>query len=64
VLHGRGAQDELIGLFTGDNPPTFVVQYQTIGSCNPNGKITALLRDRYTPGPIVGGLRIFVLHKT
>ena len=35
VQHGRGAQAQLVQLFAGDNPPTFVARYQAAAGVQP-----------------------------
>jgi hypothetical protein len=62
VLNGKGAQDDLVQLFAGDAPPTYVVEFQNAASCNPGGQIVGLLRQRYTELETVDGLRILMLH--
>ncbi len=61
VLNGRDAQDELAQLFAGDAAPTFVVQFQKALTCNPNGRVDALLNERYRYRATVDGLTIYVL---
>ncbi|MEP6659361.1 MAG: hypothetical protein ABJD24_05535 [Acidimicrobiales bacterium] len=60
VLHGKGAQDELVGLFAGDNAPTFVAMYQDARACNPSGRVDVLLKERYTRAAVVDGVSILV----
>jgi hypothetical protein len=60
VLHGKGAQDELVGLFAGDNAPTFVAMYQDARACNPSGRVDALLKERYTRAAVVDGVSILM----
>ncbi|MEA3184736.1 MAG: hypothetical protein QOJ74_1213, partial [Ilumatobacteraceae bacterium] len=62
VLNGRGSQDRLVRLFAGDHPPTFVVEYQNQQSCNPDGRVGVLLRQRYDKLDTVDGLTIFALR--
>jgi hypothetical protein len=61
VLNAEGAQDRLIALFAGDNPPTFVVEYQRATTCNPTGEVEAQLQRRYVRRAVVGGLNILML---
>ena len=62
VLNGRNAQDKLVELFAGNNPPTFVVQYQSADICNPDGRVAPLLRERFAPAATIDGLAIFTLR--
>ena len=62
MLNGKAAQDKLVELFTGDNPPTFVVEFQSAGVCNPGGPVAALLRERYAHSATVDGLSILMLR--
>jgi hypothetical protein len=62
VLNGRDAQTKLVELFAGDNAPTFVVQYQNALTCNPGGRVAALLRERYSQTGKVDGLAVFSLR--
>ncbi|MEY2446160.1 MAG: hypothetical protein QOE00_2740, partial [Ilumatobacteraceae bacterium] len=62
VLNGRGSQDRLVGLFAGDHPPTYVVEYQNQQSCNPDGRVGVLLRQRYDKLDTVDGLTILALR--
>jgi hypothetical protein len=62
VLHGKGAQDQLVQLFSGDNPPTFVAGYQDARTCNPSGRVEVLLKARYTPEATYDGVTIFRLR--
>ncbi len=61
VVNAEGAQDRLIGLFAGDNPPTFVVAFQNATTCNPTGEVEALLRLRYVRRAVIDGLSILML---
>ena len=61
VLHGKGAQDELVQLFAGENPPTYVAVYQDARACNPSGQVEALLKERYTRTAVVDGVSILKL---
>jgi 4-amino-4-deoxy-L-arabinose transferase-like glycosyltransferase len=62
VQHGRGAQEQLVDLFSGDHPPTFVAEYQSVSTCNPSGRVAALLFQRYEAIATVAGARILVLR--
>jgi hypothetical protein len=62
VLNGREAQHKLVELFAGDNPPTFVVEFQSAGICNPGGPVASLLRERYAHSATVDGLSILMLR--
>lgn len=62
VEHGRGAQDQLVQLFAGDHPPTFVAEYQPVQTCNPSGEVGALLYNRYTQVGDVDGAFIYRLN--
>ncbi|MEY2400855.1 MAG: hypothetical protein QOJ08_966 [Ilumatobacteraceae bacterium] len=62
VQHARDSQAKLVELFAGDNPPTFVAQYQRTSLCNPSGQVAALLRDRYFSRTVVAGTRILELR--
>jgi hypothetical protein len=62
VQHGRGAQTQLVELFSGDHPPTYVVQYQSVAVCNPSGRVAALLYQRYDIAANVAGARILALR--
>jgi len=62
VQHGKGAQEQLVELFAGDHPPTFVVEYQNVALCNPSGRIGALLYQRYDTAATVDGARILMLR--
>jgi hypothetical protein len=62
VQHGKDAQDKLVELFAGDNPPTFVAQYQRTSVCNPSGQVETLLTERYFSRTVVAGARIFELR--
>ncbi|HEY7626264.1 MAG TPA: phospholipid carrier-dependent glycosyltransferase [Ilumatobacteraceae bacterium] len=64
VLNGRDAQAKLVGLFAGDDAPTYVVEYQSTQVCNPSGQVDRLLRERYRPLTVVDGRRILVLDPT
>ncbi len=61
VLHGRGAQDRLVRLFSGDDPPTFVAEYQAARACNASGQVEALLKERYSRSTTVDGVTILML---
>ncbi|MGZ4767731.1 MAG: glycosyltransferase family 39 protein [Ilumatobacteraceae bacterium] len=61
VLNGRDAQDKLTQLFAGDQAPTFVVQFEKALSCNPGGRVDALLNERYRYLATVDGLTIYKL---
>ncbi len=60
VVNAKGAQNRLIGLFAGDNPPTFVVEYQAAETCNPSGEVERLLRRRYVRHAVVAGIDILM----
>ena len=62
VQHGRGAQTQLVQLFAGDNPPTFVARYQAVRTCNPSGEVGTLLNERYRQVEDVDGAVIYELH--
>jgi hypothetical protein len=62
VQHGRGAQAQLVQLFAGDNPPTFVARYQAVRTCNPSGEVGTLLRERYRQVEDVDGAIIYELR--
>ena len=62
VLHGRRSQEQLVQLFAGDHPPTFVVGYQSASFCNPSGEVDALLKERYAPTTAVEGATILGLR--
>jgi dolichyl-phosphate-mannose-protein mannosyltransferase len=62
VQHGKGAQEQLVELFSGDHPPTFVVEYQSVSTCNPSGRVAALLYQRYDTVATVAGASILVLR--
>jgi phosphatidylglycerophosphatase A len=62
VLHGRRSQEQLVQLFTGDHPPTFVAGYQSPLFCNPSGEVDAVLKERYVPAGAVDGATILGLH--
>ena len=62
VQNGKDAQDQLVELFSGANPPTFVAMYQDVGVCNPSGQISVLLSRRYATRAIVDGATILVLR--
>ena len=62
VQHGKGAQEQLVDLFSGDHPPTFVVEFQRASLCNPTGRVAALLYQRYESAANVAGARILVLR--
>ncbi|MBK5332644.1 MAG: hypothetical protein JJD93_11765 [Ilumatobacteraceae bacterium] len=62
VQHGRRAQDQLVQLFAGDNPPTFVARYQAVRVCNPSGEVGTLLNDRYRQVEDVDGAIIYELR--
>ena len=38
VQNGKGAQEKLVELFSGDDAPTFVAVYQDASQCNPSGR--------------------------
>jgi hypothetical protein len=62
VQHGKGAQQQLVQLFTGDNPPTFVAQYQAVRVCNPSGDVARSLNARYRQVEDVDGAVIYELR--
>lgn len=62
VLHGKGSQIQLLRLFQGADPPTFVALYQDALPCNPTGQVAALLQKRYSQAAMVGGVSILVLN--
>jgi hypothetical protein len=62
VQHGRGAQEQLVQLFAGDNPPTFVARYQAVRVCNPSGEVGTLLSERYRQVEDVDGAIIYELR--
>jgi hypothetical protein len=62
VQHGRGAQDQLVRLFAGDTPPTYVARYQDVMVCNPSGEVRALLNDRYRQVLDLNGAVIYELR--
>ena len=47
VQNGKGAEQKLVDLFSGDDAPTFVAMYQNAWTCNPSGEVAALLQQRY-----------------
>ncbi|MEP7112451.1 MAG: hypothetical protein ABI862_04230 [Ilumatobacteraceae bacterium] len=61
VQHGKGSQQQLVELFAGDHPPTFVVVYQDASLCNPSGQVASLLQERYVPREVVDGVQILTL---
>jgi hypothetical protein len=61
VIHGRRAQERLVAMFAGNDAPTYVVMYQPIATCNPNGRVAPLLRDRYEHVGVVDGREILRL---
>ena len=61
VVNAEGAQERLIALFAGDNPPTYVVEYQRAHTCNPTGELEGLLRRRYVHLAVVDGLDVLML---
>lgn len=63
VQNGKGAQEQLVDMFSGDHPPTFVVEYQSVSTCNPSGRVAALLHQRYDAVATVAGARILALRK-
>ena len=62
VQHGKGAQAQLVQLFAGDNPPTFVARYQALPVCDPSGEVGVLLNDRYTQVEDIDGAVIYELR--
>jgi phosphatidylglycerophosphatase A len=62
VLNGKGAQQQLVQLFAGDHPPTFVAGYQSALFCNPSGEVDALLKQRYEPAQAVDGATMLRLR--
>jgi hypothetical protein len=62
VLHGRGSQRQLVQLFSGDRPPTFVVTFQTANACNSSGEVDALVRQRYITRAVVDDRTILELR--
>ena len=44
VQNGKGAQEQLVELFSGDDAPTFVAVYQNASLCNPSGQVETLLQ--------------------
>jgi hypothetical protein len=64
VLHGKGAQDELVALFAGDDAPTFVAMYQDARACNPSGRVDVLLKERYTRAAAVDGVSILTRNSS
>jgi hypothetical protein len=62
VQHGRDAQQKLIAMFEGDDPPTFVSLYQRTSTCNPSGDVERVLRQRYTSVDVVRGSQILKLR--
>ncbi len=62
VLNGKGAQDGLVRLFAGDDPPTFVAEYQDARACNPSGQVEVLLKERYTTSATISGVTILTLR--
>jgi hypothetical protein len=61
VLHARGSQERLVGMFSGDAPPTFVAVYQDPIYCNPSGQVSAFINDRYTVVAEINGMKILSL---
>ncbi len=62
VQNGKEAQAQLVELFRGDNPPTFVAMFQDLGVCNPSGQIAALLNSRYATRAVVADATILMLR--
>lgn len=62
VVYAKGAQDQLVRLFAGDDPPTFVAEYQEARACNPSGQVEVLLKERYTTRATVDGVTILMLR--
>jgi hypothetical protein len=62
VINAKGAQDQLVRLFAGDDPPTFVAVYQDARACNPSGQVEALLKERYITTATVDTITILMLR--
>ena len=62
VLHGRGAQAQLVALFTGPRPPTFVATFSDPRGCEPTGQVDRVLKERYIMAATIGGVPILVLR--
>ena len=63
VQHGKNAQAQLVQLFAGDNPPTFVARYQALPVCNPSGEVARLLNNRYKQVVDIDGATIYELRE-
>jgi hypothetical protein len=61
VLHARHGQQGLVEMFAGDDAPTYVVMYQSLAECNPNGEVSRLIRERYRQVDDVSGRAVLRL---
>ncbi len=63
VLNPTGAQQAMIDLFTGTNPPTWVPRVFNPSQCNPSGEVATVFRDRYHLERVMFGIAIFRLNE-
>jgi hypothetical protein len=61
VVNAHGAQDRLVDLFSGDQPPTYVVIFQDPIYCNPSGEVATILNERYVSTTTIDGLPVLTL---
>jgi hypothetical protein len=54
-----GAYDRLVALFEGEDPPTYVAEFQPIRICDWSGRIRAAIAQRYRPLGTVEGIAIY-----
>lgn len=62
VHNPEGAQQRMIDLFTGPNPPTWVPLVFSTKSCNPSGEVAAAFDARYHPVAVVAGITVYHLN--
>jgi hypothetical protein len=62
VLHAKNSQQMLVDLFAGAHPPTFVVVYQLALTCNPDGRVDTLVKQRYVTLTAIDGAIIMSLR--
>ena len=58
----KGAQQAMIDLFTGPNPPTWVPRVNSVERCNRSGEVGDVFRERYHLVRIIFGVPIYRLN--
>jgi hypothetical protein len=63
VHNAKGAQNLMVELFTGPNPPTWVPLIFSTEACNPSGDVTRAMKERYHVVATVSGISVYHLDE-